>query len=150
MPGVFLWKLLLCETVHLLCPSRCSFKVSIFKNILTAIIWLPRTYLFSSHSAGCLSSSPIHICPLTWRLEMWTLWNRIWKRHQVDVFKKKQINFGTFSIPVFFQNDILQSLVVALLYCSVFLINSLYITVLNAITVTLFIFHFSMACGVDQ
>lgn len=53
-------------------------------------------------------------------------------------------------LTVFFQNDILQSLVVALLYCLMFLINSLYITALNAITVTLFIFHFSMAHGMDQ
>lgn len=53
-------------------------------------------------------------------------------------------------ITVFFQNDKLQSLVVELLYCLMFLVNSLYITVLNAITVILFIFHFSMACGMDQ
>lgn len=90
---------LLCGAVHLFHLSRCSFKVLIFRSTIRVINSLPRTYLFSSPFAGYLSTSPIHICSLTWRLEMWTIWNRIWKRHQVDVFEKREINFGTSLTP---------------------------------------------------
>lgn len=48
---------------------------------------------------------------------------------------------------VFFENDILQSVVAALLCGLLAFINSPGLTVLSAITVALLILHFGMACG---